>query len=51
MDNNFKDNTTWDLPDEVLKGLEEQGVVEPTDIQREVIPIALGHGEIGRAHV
>ena len=46
MDNNFKDNTTWDLPDEVLKGLEEQGVVEPTDIQREVIPIALGHGDI-----
>lgn len=46
MDNNFKDNTTWDLPAEVLKGLEEQGVVEPTDIQREVIPIALGHGDI-----
>ena len=46
MDNNFKDNTTWDLPAEVLKGLEEQGVVEPTDIQREVIPIALGHGVI-----
>ncbi len=46
MDNNFKDNTTWDLPVEVLKGLEEQGVVEPTDIQREVIPIALGHGDI-----
>ncbi len=46
MDNNFKDNTTWDLPAEVLKGLEEQGVVEPTDIQREVIPIALGYGDI-----
>lgn len=44
MENNFKD--TWDLPAEVLKGLEEQGVVEPTDIQREVIPIALGYGDI-----
>ncbi|MDE6362033.1 MAG: DEAD/DEAH box helicase [Clostridia bacterium] len=31
---------------EIIKSLDEQGIVSPTDIQREVIPIALRDGDV-----
>ena len=34
------------VPSDIIKSLEEQGITLPTDIQREVIPVALKEGDV-----
>ena len=36
----------YGLAPELIKSLDEQGIAQPTDIQRQVIPLALGEGDI-----
>ena len=45
---NFK---TLGIKDDFIKGLTELGIIEPTDIQKEVIPILLSgaHDLVGQA--
>ncbi|MDE5756723.1 MAG: DEAD/DEAH box helicase [Clostridia bacterium] len=50
MENNNQESISqfqsFGLTSEIIKSLDEQGIVSPTDIQREVIPFALKDGDI-----
>ncbi|MDE6614547.1 MAG: DEAD/DEAH box helicase, partial [Clostridia bacterium] len=43
MDNQFEE---FGLAPEFIRSLAAQGITQPTDVQRKVIPIALGEGEL-----